>query len=335
MAASQCCQVRLPSHNTVSSIISLPLHLVTIQYPQAYTVRISRFPASLQLFSTTWTGQIHNIHWAPQPCTTLTTAMRLLHAKKLTFYEFQGSNIPPYAILSHRWEDGEVTLQDMESVSRNWNKKQGLRKIKECCRQATMDGLMYVWVDTCCIDKLSSAELSEAINSMYRWYQNSTICYAYLSDVSVPKDEGNILSSALGSMTQFQRSKWWTRGWTLQELIAPSIVKFFANDQRDGWCLIGDKSTLLDSIVHRTSIVREVFQGLDVRRCSIATRMSWASERETTRIEDLAYCLLGILGVNMPLLYGEGERAFLRLQVSYSYSSRAGRISLIVARKRS
>jgi hypothetical protein len=309
MAASQCCQVRLPSHNTVSSIISLPLHLVTIQYPQAYTVRISRFPASLQLLSTTWTGQIHNIHWAPQPCTTLATAMRLLHAKKLTFYEFQGSNIPPYAILSHRWEDGEVTLQDMESVSRNWNKKQGLRKIKECCRQA--------------------------INSMYRWYQNSTICYAYLSDVSVPKDEGNILSSALSSMTQFQRSKWWTRGWTLQELIAPSIVKFFANDQRDGWSLIGDKSTLLDSIVHRTSIVREVFQGLDVRRCSIATRMSWASERETTRIEDLAYCLLGILGVNMPLLYGEGERAFLRLQVSYSYSSRAGRISLIVARKRS
>lgn len=149
---------------------------------------------------------------------------------------------------------------------------------------------------------------------MYRWYQNSAMCYAYLSNVHVAKDQARVVGSALSPAAQFLSSKWWTRGWTLQELIAPSIVKFFANDQRDGWIHIGDKATLIDSIVQRTSIDREVLEGSDVRRCSIATSMSWASERETTRIEDLAYCFPGIVGVNMPLLYSEGERAIIRLQ---------------------
>ncbi|EAT77383.2 hypothetical protein SNOG_15158 [Parastagonospora nodorum SN15] len=113
---------------------------------------------------------------------------------------------------------------------------------------------------------------------------------------------------------QFLSSKWWTRGWTLQELIAPRVVKFFGHDEKQQWKQLGKKSTLLQLIVYRTPIDRKVLEGSDVRSCSVANRMSWAAERETTRVEDRAYSLLGIFGVNMPLLYGEGERSFIRLQ---------------------
>jgi hypothetical protein len=249
--------------------------------------------------------------------------MRLLHATTLQFHEFQGSDIPPYAILSHRWEDEEeVTHQEMRGWWRGFKMKRGIRKVKECCQQAVKDGLYYVWVDTCCIDKTSSAELSEAINSMYRWYQNSATCYAYLSDVHVTANNRTLSAvdfpsrgDSLALPAQFLARKWWTRGWTLQELIAPRIVRFYANDQHHAWVYIGDKSTLLHAIARKTSIDVQVLNGLDVRQCSIANRMSWASARTTTRIEDMAYCLLGLFSINMPLLYGEGDRAFIRLQV--------------------
>jgi hypothetical protein len=246
--------------------------------------------------------------------------MRLLHAKTLDFHDFEGSNIPCYAILSHRWEEGEITYQDMQSPLCRLEGKAGLLKIRQGCQQAVKDGYDYVWVDTCCIDKTSSAELSEAINSMYQWYRRSAVCYAYLSDVqpeTVYKTSGVTDLTAqvdASTISQIRKSKWWTRGWTLQELIAPREIKFFGSG-RSGWLEIGDKMSLLDVIVERSGVHESVLWGADVQEFSIAMRMSWASDRETTRPEDLAYCLLGIFGVNMPLLYGEGERAFLRLQV--------------------
>ena len=185
--------------------------------------------------------------------------------------------------------------------------KQGYAKIKGSCDAiATHTAhLEWVWIDTCCTDKSSTAELSEAINSMFRWYQQADICYAYLSDV--PCSQSWLLA--------FRRSTWFTRGWTLQELLAPSVVRFFD----DQWHAIGDKSDLAGEIEAITRIPERAvlanFEGLEnVHSFSIALRMSWAAARDTSRVEDIAYCLMGIFGINMPLLYGEGEKSFLRLQ---------------------
>jgi hypothetical protein len=164
-------------------------------------------------------------------------------------------------------------------------------------------GFEYVWIDTCCIDKERSAELSEAINSMYRWYKEAQVCIAYLADVP-SEDSPRSLYSALAM------SRWFTRGWTLQELIAPPTVKFYGRDWRE----IGTKWSLQKIISEVTGIPVEVLTTGDLRDISVAQRMSWASRRETTRHEDLAYCLMGLFDVNMPILYGEGERAFTRLQ---------------------
>ncbi|KAK0634092.1 heterokaryon incompatibility protein-domain-containing protein, partial [Immersiella caudata] len=229
--------------------------------------------------------------------------MRLLHTTLtpeglFEQSEFAGDGIPRYAILSHAWGDSEITLRDVEAG--RGRGKAGHEKVEKCCDRAKADGFDYAWVDTCCIDKTSSAELSEAINSMYRWYQNADICYAYLSDVPS------------SGARRFEESRWFTRGLTLQELIAPSRIIFF--DQT--WVEIGTKTTLGEMIMHRTGIPFAVLNGDPgaVERATVAQRMSWASTRQTTRVEDIAYCLLGIFGVNMPLLYGEGERAFIRLQ---------------------
>lgn len=131
------------------------------------------------------------------------------------------SKIPPYAILSHRWRDKEVSFSDMSNDRAR--RKKGYTKLMSCCRHASQDGYRYVWIDTCCIDKSSSAELSEAINSMYAWYRDAKVCYAYLDDVESNEDPTNTGSS-------FRQSEWFRRGWTLQELIAPTSVVFLAKD---------------------------------------------------------------------------------------------------------
>ncbi|KAI1408671.1 heterokaryon incompatibility protein-domain-containing protein [Hypoxylon sp. FL1857] len=223
--------------------------------------------------------------------------MRLLNTSSITLDEFQGTP-PEYAILSHTWLDGEVTLQDL-SLDRE-RAKAGWHKIRNCCRLCRREGWKYVWIDTCCIDKTSSAELSEAINSMFAWYQRAGICYAYLSDVE-RTHRGE-------QMEQFARSRWFTRGWTLQELIAPLYLVFVDNSWRE----IGSRSHLSSSIEQITGI--SAFHVAHFRGCSIATKMSWAAGRKTTRIEDQAYCLMGLFGINMPLLYGEEGKAFIRLQ---------------------
>ncbi|MCJ1273109.1 hypothetical protein MMC21_000898 [Puttea exsequens] len=181
----------------------------------------------------------------------------------------------------------------------------GFAKILESCKRALDDEYEYAWVDTCCINKESSAELSEAINSMYRWYRASAVCYAYLSDVQADALESDAVEQ------QIKSSVWFKRGWTLQELLAPPNVRFYDRQ----WKFMGTKRNLNKVLTLKTGIDEDILNGRELpTRRSIAQRMSWASERETTRAEDTAYCLLGIFDVNMPLLYGEGERAFLRLQ---------------------
>ncbi|KAH8664926.1 hypothetical protein BGZ61DRAFT_499065 [Ilyonectria robusta] len=209
--------------------------------------------------------------------------MRLLNTKSLKLEYFAGDEVPEYAILSHRWEAEEILFQDVQTDK--WPQKKGADK--------------HIWIDTCCIDKSSSAELSEAINSMFSWYHDSQVCYAYLFDVPTGKTEA------------FAKSEWFTRGWTLQELIAPRKVQFFDSQ----WRMIGDRLSLLDSIVKVTAIDRRYpsFRRL-LSSFSVARRISWASTRVTTRVEDRAYALLGLFNVNMPLLYGEGTKAFRRLQ---------------------
>lgn len=231
--------------------------------------------------------------------------MRLINCKtlKLEFKELQDA--PPYAILSHTWGDGEVTFADFHQTSRE--KLVGWEKISLTCQQALQDGLEYAWVDTCCIDKSSSAELSESINSMFKWYANSHKCYAFLADYSCSKSTDE----------DFAKCNWFSRGWTLQELIAPSVVMFFDKQ----WQYIGTKKDLSRQISQNTNISGDIltltgFDAISTRlyACSVAQRMSWAATRKTKREEDIAYCLLGIFGISMPMLYGEGDRAFTRLQ---------------------
>jgi hypothetical protein len=232
-----------------------------------------------------------------------------------------------YAILSHQWAKNgevEVSFQDMRSIEQA-RKKPAFFKISGTQLQAKKDSLEYFWVDTCCIDKSSSSELQEAINSMYRWYANAAVCYAYLSDVDIRS--GNPSKS-------FGQSRWFTRGWTLQELLAPKTVKFFENCvstargtfltsettkpvEEDGceWRELGSKETLAEEIAAASGIDIEVLKDNTlVPLRSVAERMSWASRRETTRKEDEAYCLLGIFDVSLPMSYGIKERAFLQLQ---------------------
>jgi hypothetical protein len=220
------------------------------------------------------------------------------------------TDIPLYAILSHTWGDDEeeVTFKDLTEGS--GKTKSGYRKIQFCGEQAASDSLEHFWVDTCCIDKSNNAELSEAIISMFRWYRNATKCYVYLADVSISSQD--LTNQSFQSWEQaFRKSRWFTRGWTLQELIAPPLVEFFSVECK----LLGDKKSLERQVHEVTGIAIQALQGSPLSRFSVTERRSWAKSRETKREEDKAYSLLGIFNVNMPPLYGEGiDSAFRRLQ---------------------
>ncbi|KAI6023006.1 hypothetical protein PISMIDRAFT_118869, partial [Pisolithus microcarpus 441] len=227
-----------------------------------------------------------------------------------------------YVILSHRWGN-EVTYDEMTGLTMMKPRKRGdvrerdgYQKIIKSCEQARKDSYRWLWVDTCCIDKRSSSELSEAINSMYRWYRNSQMCYVYLHDVieqAFPTEQ---------DFGRFSKSngwpEWFSRGWTLQELIAPEKVTFFNKD----WLAIGTKKELKSTLNNITRIPKEVLINERVLRSirpferpCVAHIVSWAAGRKTTREEDRAYSLLGLFGVNLPMLYGEGSKAFQRLQL--------------------
>ena len=234
--------------------------------------------------------------------------------------DFRDDETTEYAILSHRWiDDTEINYDEMVGLA-NMEKEDrdairgraGYKKILDTCRQAQKDGYEWVWADTCCIDKRSSAELSEAINSMYRWYKNAKICYVYLHDVdgsSFPTKQDDAKYPNSNGWPE-----WFSRGWTLQEMIAPSEVQFF----NENWQHIGDKKTL--ALAWTPTEITEVpphilADGIDANRPCVAQIISWAASRTTTRVEDKAYSLMGLLDVNMPMLYGEGKKAFHRLQL--------------------
>ncbi|KAF6807474.1 het domain containing protein, partial [Colletotrichum musicola] len=243
--------------------------------------------------------------------------MRLINTATLALEEFFGDNIPPYAILSHVWGPEEVTFQDWQDLAKA-REKQGFQKIELARNQALANDLGWLWVDTNCINKESSAELSEAVNSMFAWYRDAEYCYAYLADVSEAGDPDEAVSKR-HLFPRISRSRWFTRGWTLQELLAPRSVFFFSRE----WRQVGTRKSLADVIAGAAHIRAEyLYNGkkrkgnsrLAISGASVAERMSWLSRRETTRAEDMAYCMLGIFDINMPLLYGEGNRAFTRLQ---------------------
>ncbi|KAF2731442.1 HET-domain-containing protein, partial [Polyplosphaeria fusca] len=233
--------------------------------------------------------------------------MRLLRFDRgrLVSTDFRGKAIPPYAILSHRWGDSEVLFEDLAAVT--YEEKAGYRKIEFCAAQAARDQLQYFWIDTCCIDKWDLRERSKAINSMFRWYRNAARCYVFLPDVLVAADASRSAWDA-----SFCASEWFTRGWTLQELIAPASVEFFSyQGQR-----IGDK-TSLEPLVHKTTgIPLTALRNGALDEFTVDERRDWAKNRKTTEEEDAVYCLLGILDVVIPAAYGEGvERAWRRLQM--------------------
>ena len=249
--------------------------------------------------------------------------MRLLNTRTGEFKEFYDGAIPPYAILSHRW--GKVEEEVSYKQFRRGHVPPdlpGMIKIRKFCDLAAAR-FEWAWIDTCCIDKRSSAELSEAINSMYKWYKRSQECYVHLADVEFSAQELSLKNQSgeefwhipggwQSFKKKFSQSSWFERGWTLQELIAPSKVVFY--DCR--WNEIGSLEQVQGEVAEVTRIGHEWLGGKVPYSASIAARMSWASHRKTSREEDMTYCLLGLFNVNMPLLYGEGaRRAFHRLQI--------------------
>ncbi|KAI0443657.1 HET-domain-containing protein [Xylaria telfairii] len=212
-----------------------------------------------------------------------TTTLKFNEVSDLEIHKLQGED--------------EIKYVDVISMNSNVKAKKGFGKFAGACALAKRLGYELIWIDTCCINKSAAAELGEAINLMYRWYEISIVCIAYLQDVT--------------SMPSFKESEWFKRGWTLQELIAPKVVKFYGRD----WNFLGDKDGLSCEIISKTGVPADV---LGKRKhpysCSVAQRMSWAAKRTTGRLEDRAYSLMGLFDVNMPMIYGERDRAFLRLQ---------------------
>ncbi|KAK5112056.1 hypothetical protein LTR85_011637 [Meristemomyces frigidus] len=239
-------------------------------------------------------------------------AMRLINIKTMKVESFDRKR-PPYAILSHWWSDNETTFERF--VDDNERHGAGFQKIESFCKFLTErvlpeERLEWCWVDTCCIDRRSSSELSEAVNSMAAWYAGSQLCVAYLSDVPSQK---TIAEAAV--MDYVKESEWFSRGWTLQELLFSAELVFCDSEWDEIHGL--DKNSVEGSaqISTITGIPDHCIQKPDIiyHHC-VADKMSWAALRETTRVEDEAYCLLGLFNINMPLLYGEGSKAFFRLQ---------------------
>jgi tetratricopeptide (TPR) repeat protein len=237
--------------------------------------------------------------------------MRLLHSDalgRLILTDFRGKPIPPYAILSHRWSDSETFIEDIR-IGNYKEKEEGYQKLRFCAKQAAKDGLQYFWIDTCCIDRWDKDERSKAINSMFQWYQNAARCYVFLSDVSLSA----VTETAACSNWEasFRASAWFTRGWTLQELVAPVSVEFFSREGQR----IGDKASLGQLLHEITDIPLAALRNCPLDQFSTSERRRWVDNRRTTEDEDIVYCLLGLLGVSMPATYGEGtESALRRLQ---------------------
>lgn len=224
----------------------------------------------------------------------------------LTLTEYLNDHAPQYAILSHTWlsDDEELTFADM--VSESGRDKQGYAKLKFCANQARKDNLSFFWMDTCCIDKTNNVELSEAIVSMFAWYREAVKCYVYLSDV--PLDSSQAFDTTWE--TFFRKSRWFTRGWTLQELLAPRWVEFFSEEA----LILGDRNSLESLLSEITQIPVRALRGRPLTEFDMKERLEWGADRETKREEDRVYCLYGIFDIAIYIQYGEGyNRAMRRL----------------------
>ncbi|KAF2164795.1 hypothetical protein M409DRAFT_67537 [Zasmidium cellare ATCC 36951] len=237
--------------------------------------------------------------------------MRLLNKQTFEIESFLDDEVPPYIILSHRWSGAETSMQEF-ALQRRLSRDQwspGTAKVLTFCEHIRSYEEQYVWVDTCCIDKSSSAELQEAINSMFKWYHQAEQCVVYMHDVDVTAGDPGDKHSRLEA--QLKRSQWFSRGWTLQELLAPRKIVFV--DFR--WTQMGSREDF-KVILHQITRINPSYHGdpAKIHLAPVAERMSWLSLRKTSRVEDMAYCMLGVFDVNMTMLYGEGSKAFIRLQ---------------------
>ncbi|KAF8141359.1 hypothetical protein EV363DRAFT_1307880 [Boletus edulis] len=236
------------------------------------------------------TGQEIALLMAKSPNRSREAAIRQLVAQKLK-----------YAILSHRWLlEGEQTFQKVMENGLDGDSL-GCTKLRQFCAIAEALGCSLAWADTCCIDKTSSAELDEAIRSMFKWYRNSAVCVVLLAEAT--------------SQDSIRDDPWFTRGWTLQELLAPATIKFYGADWSPLSTFSNDKENI--EMMHIISEITHI-DHRDLRYFSpgllnVREKMRWASSRKTTRVEDVAYSLLGIFDISMPIAYGEGKRAFRRL----------------------
>jgi hypothetical protein len=241
---------------------------------------------------------------------------RLIDAHSFTLVEFEESEeIPPYAILSHRWiyQGGqleEVTYREFQNIGDTVMQKSGYAKIEATCHRALQDGLQYVWVDTCCVKQGDHDDVARNIRSMFPYYQNAYICYVYLVDVCLQDDAWR---------SRFTHSEWFQRGWTLQELLAPGTVDFFDRE----WNYIGSKLDLKDIIAHVTTIPADIISGeQSIHDIHPLRRMSWTIGRQTSRSPDRAYCLAGLLGVSIEPDYTEDLRQSMnRLWATFLHSN--------------
>jgi Heterokaryon incompatibility protein (HET) len=243
--------------------------------------------------------------------------MRLLNTSTYSLHDSEDEVVmanPDYAVVSHRWEPGnnEITFQRFNPTDlRSSNSlTPSLAKIKNACAKAREQSLYWLWIDTCCIDKTNSKELGNSLNSMFKWYQEATVCYAYLKDV-VKATSGPQMFKSFDSDWPDQKSEWFKRGWTLQELLAPQYMEFYDHK----WNFMGTRKKLAGDLQLVTDIDKIYLNGdRHFKKACVATRMSWMAGRTTQETEDIAYSMLGIFNVNMSPQYGEGDKAFIRLQ---------------------
>lgn len=244
--------------------------------------------------------------------------MRLINVETMQLHYLPNADIVEieYATLSHTWGQDETTYQKWHDAQAR--ESDDTKKVRDACKVVKESlGLQWLWVDTCCINKADEDEVNEAVNSNFLWYQSSRVCLAYLSDVPTANTNDNELLSF-----QFRHSRWFTRGWTLSELLAPPQLVLYAAD----WTVLGRRD---DSLADLISLIVGIDQAYlsgrkNVQQASFGTRMSWISGRRTARVEDMAYCMLGILDIEMSIQYGEREKAMSRLEERIKQKVAAG-----------
>jgi hypothetical protein len=238
--------------------------------------------------------------------------MRLLSFdshNKLNINQYRDDEVP-YAILSHTWGDDEEEVTFRDVIESSGRGRVGYRKIEFCQKRLEnrSDNLAHFWIDTCCIHKADAGELSRSLTSMFRWYSNAAICYVYISDVSMPGHQPSPPSHEEWKAA-FLKSQWFTRGWTLQELIAPRAVEFYSAEGT----FLGDRISLENLIQDITGLPIDVLRSgsTALTKYSDDEKFRWAESRQTKEPEDRVYSLLGIFGVSMAIIYGEGRELAL------------------------